>query len=374
MSRLLTGDPLIAVWTLWCLAVLGGLVAACAILLLARHTLGLRHERRFRRRVCQAGRLLAPALAGATPAAPLLLAARRRFGLAVVVTVLRRARRMLAGEAELRISQLIEQTGEPERLVRAARRGGVLRRARALERLGECGGETARRELLRALASRQALLRRRAREALAELREPFAVRAAVAAFLAEPGTSSSAVRSFFLRLAAWAPGELRRLAADGRLDTRDLKLALEALAETADAAAAPLAIEAVRSPASELRAAAVRLLAAVADPRWARLLTRRLDDRAWFVRAAAARGLGGLALEPHAHEALGRRLADGHWWVRANAAGSLARQGACGIRQLTSAVRSGNRFARQAALPVLLRLGGPRPGAHPFGGRRAAAG
>ena len=112
----------------------------------------------------------------------------------------------------------------------------------------------------------------------------------------------------------------------------------------------------VRSPAAEMRAAGVRLLGAIGDRRWIPLLTGLLDDPEWFVRAVAARALGGLGLDHGSLEALGSGLTDSHWWVRANAARSLARLGPPGMHQLARAASAGHGFARQAAMPELLRL------------------
>ncbi len=338
---------------------LAGTLAASVGFLLLHHAVSLYRERRFLERLQQAACFLAPYLSGAGDAAAAVERARRSWGRRAVATVLRRARRPLAGPREQAISKLLEEMGECRRLARSARHGGALRRGRALRLLAACGGTVARRELLRASADQRPQIRRIARDGLVELRDPFAIRAAVAAFLGEPDLNTSWSRSFFLHLAAYAPGELRRLAATRELGLELQKLALEALAETGDAAALPLALEGLRSPAGELRAAAVRLLGAVGDDRWTALLAGRLADRVWFVRAAAARALGGVARSFSAYEALSRRLTDSHWWVRSNAARSLAQLGPPGVHRLARAAAGLDGFARRAALPELLRLQGP---------------
>ena len=354
-------DPVVGLWLGRMLVTLGAVIAASVGSLLVRHAVSVRLEERRRHRIAAAAEQLAPLLAGRAAASSAVAIAVRSWGRSSVAVALRRARRSLAGEAESDISALLEEIGETRRLARAARLGGVLRRGRALRCLAGCGGQRARRELLRACADRRAEIRRVAREGLLELRDPFSARAAIAAFLGEKGLPHSWSRSFFVRLAFFAPAELRQLIADRQLEEDLEKLALEALAETGDAAAAPLALTAARSPAAELRASGIRLIGAIGDPRWSRLLIGLLDDPEWFVRAAAARALGGLGDDNGVLEALGAGLADSHWWVRANAARSLARLGPQGMNRLARAATAGHAFARQAAMPELLRLADTRP-------------
>ena len=356
MSGLLAGDPLAGLWLGRLLVAMSAAIAVSITFLLVHHTASLRRETRRRRQLEEAAEELAPYLAGRAGASTAVAAAVSVWGRQAVSTVLRRARRSLAGESDRRISALLEEIGEPRRLARTARRGGALRRGRALRRLAGCGGPRARRELLRATADRRPDIRRIAREGLLELRDSFSVRAGMAAFLDEPSPPPPWSRAFFLRLAVYAPGELRRLVAGRGLESSLEKLALEALAETGDAAAAPLALAGIRSPAGELRAAGVRLLGATGDGRWSLLLTGLLEDPEWFVRAAAARALGGLGRDRGALEALGAGLTDSHWWVRANAARSLARLGPSGMHRLARAAAAGHGFARQVAMPELLRL------------------
>ncbi len=356
MSGALAGDPLTGLWLGRLLVAMTVAIVVSVTFLLLHHAASLRREAVRRRRIEAAAEELAPYLAGRSGASAAMAAALRSRGRFAVSTVLRRARRCLAGDAERAISDLLEEMGETRRLARSARRGGALRRGRSLRRLAACGGPRARRELLRAIADRSPDVRRVAREGLLELRDPFSVRAALAAFLAESGLPHSWSRAFFLRLAVYAAGELRRLTATRQLTPNLEKLALEALAETGDAAAAPLALAGIRSPAAEMRAAGVRLLGAVGDHRWTPLLAGLLADPEWFVRAAAARALGGLGRDQGTLEALGQSLTDSHWWVRSNAARSLARLGPSGMNRLARAASAGHGFARQAAMPELLRL------------------
>jgi HEAT repeat protein len=356
LSELLAGSPLAGLWLARLLAAMTAVILASVAFLLLHHAASLRRETRRRRQIAAAAEELAPYLVGRRGRSAVLADAIRRHGRLAVSTVLRRARRSLAGESEQIVAALLEQMGEPRRLARVARRRSPIRRGRALRRLAGCGGNRARRELLRATADRQPDVRRTAREGLLELRDSFSVRAALAAFIDESDQPPSWSRAFFLRLAVYAPGELRRLAAARGLPPELLKPALEALAETGDAAAVPLALSGVRSPEAEMRAAGIRLLGAIGDRRWTPLLSGLLVDPEWFVRAAAARSLGGLGRDPGALEALGASLTDSHWWVRANAARSLARMGPAGMNRLARAVNAGHGQARQAAMPELLRL------------------
>lgn len=358
MSGVLGGDPLVGIWLGRLLLVMAAAIFASVTFLLLHHAVSLRREAKRRRRIEAVAEELAPYLAGRTGAAAAVAGAVRTQGRRAVSTVLRRARRSLAGDSERAVSDLLEGMGETRRLARAARWGGAPRRGRALRRLASCGGTQARRELLRATADRRPDIRRIAREGLLELRDPFSVRAAIAAHMGEPKLPRSWSRALFLRLAVYAPDELRRLIAGGELVPGLAKLALEALAETGDAAAAELALAGTRAPAAELRAAAVRLLGAIGDARWSPAVADLLEDSQWFVRAAAARALGDLECDGGTLERLGSALIDSHWWVRANAARSLARLGPSGMHHLARAASAGHGFARQAAMPELLRLAG----------------
>lgn len=356
MSGLLANDPVALLWLGRLLAALGGTILLGVAFLLLHHATSLRRESVRQRRIEAAAERLAPYLVGQAGASAAVAQAARQWGRPAVATVLGRARRSLAGPTERAISGLLEELGEQRRLASAARRGGALRRGRALRLLAGCGGQRARLELRRAAGDRRPHLRRVAREGLLELRDPASVRAALEAFLAEDCQPAAWSRAFFLRLAVFAADELRRLVAARSLSPELEKLGLEALAETGDAAAAPLALAAIRSPAAEMRAAGVRLLGAIGERRWAPLLATLLQDPEWFVRAAAARALGAVTPDPRTIEALGAALGDFHWWVRANAARSLAQLGAVGMQRLARAVSASHHGARRAAMPELLRL------------------
>ena len=81
-----------------------------------------------------------------------------------------------------------------------------------------------------------------------------------------------------------------------------------------------------------------------------------LDDESWVVRSHAARSAGitgELTLAPR----LGELLEDPAWWVRQNAANALADIGEGAIPVLVAQLRSSDRFARNKAAEVLVRIG-----------------
>jgi HEAT repeats len=101
-----------------------------------------------------------------------------------------------------------------------------------------------------------------------------------------------------------------------------------------------------------VRAWAVRLVGAVGGDENAAVVVRRLADPAEEVRAAAAVALGRLGHWPAAPE-LAARLSDPSWLVRRNAALALRSLGAAGELLLGRALREDDRFARDIARQTL---------------------
>ena len=125
MSGLLSGDPQVGLWLGRLLLGMAATIAVSVAFLLLHHAASLRREAGRRRRIQAVAEALAPFLAGRSGAREAVATARRRWGRHAVSTVLRRARRSLAGEAERAISELLRRIGEPRRLAWAARRGGA---------------------------------------------------------------------------------------------------------------------------------------------------------------------------------------------------------------------------------------------------------
>src|SRR5207249_249143 len=92
------------------------------------------------------------------------------------------------------------------------------------------------------------------------------------------------------------------------------------------------AIQFLNSESIDIRARALRVLAAIDIETSGELnvLLARLSDKAWEVRAVAAKVLGLLG-KGQAIQSLTQALSDEAWWVRHNAAHALALLGSYGI-------------------------------------------
>jgi HEAT repeat protein len=108
----------------------------------------------------------------------------------------------------------------------------------------------------------------------------------------------------------------------------------------------------LEDPEPTVRAWAVRLAGAVGGDENAAAVVQRLTDSAEEVRAAAAVALGRLGHWPAAPE-LAARLGDASWLVRRNAALALRALGPAGELLLGRALREEDRFARDIARQTL---------------------
>lgn len=184
-------------------------VAAClavSVYLFLMRRLEVSH----RRQVAAAGQVLAPYLIGAEGLGLAVVEAIEDFGRLPVLQVLRGARRRIRGAAAQAIADTLNTLGEVERLARASRSPFRARRLASLWGLGECGGELARSELLRALVHADPQTRSLAREALVLLDDQEASSAATASFLAEPAHLLPACRRFLRWLALRQPALLEQ--------------------------------------------------------------------------------------------------------------------------------------------------------------------
>jgi HEAT repeat protein len=86
-------------------------------------------------------------------------------------------------------------------------------------------------------------------------------------------------------------------------------------------------------------------------------LERLLRDASWVVRAHAAKAAARHPGEPPLIDGLAALLRDRTWWVRDNAARALERVGRPAIGRLETSLEGDDRFARNRAAEVLVRLG-----------------
>jgi hypothetical protein len=171
------------------------------------------------------------------------------------------------------------------------------------------------------------------------------------AMLGDPlGLARFTVMDSLIRLGAAAVEPLRDAIAEthGQAAVSALRVG----AAIADPRLATTARRRLEDPDPAVRASAVRLAGAVGGDENAAAVVERLSDPADEVRAAAALAHGRLGHWPAAPE-LAARLADPAWEVRRNAALALRALGAAGELLLGRALREDDRFARDMARQTL---------------------
>ncbi|MEM4251384.1 MAG: HEAT repeat domain-containing protein [Candidatus Bathyarchaeia archaeon] len=122
-------------------------------------------------------------------------------------------------------------------------------------------------------------------------------------------------------------------------------------------AARTAACQFIQSDQIDLRARAIRALAAVGigTVEEFQLLLAALSDKNWEIRAVAAKALGQIG-NLEAIPKLTEALTDEAWWVRHNSAQALTRMGQPGIAALRAQLDQEDRFAREIAKQVLEEL------------------
>jgi HEAT repeat protein len=343
---------------------LATLVFALSLGVVIHHIMSDRQRRRNRQRFDDAAIVLSPHLVVNDPRLEQVVdATRESAGDRAVGLVLRRARFDLAGPIVERITKILEDMGEVDKLLTELKSRRDWRRAGAIRGLGECGGERAREVLITASEDQSGEVRRAARDGLLADGSPEAIHAAIHSFLIDLPRRAGWRRTFYARLAATASPQLTELIRTGKLGPSEEKLAIEALGDAARPESLALAVERINSADAEMRATAMRVIGKVATAREVPLVLAGLDDQEWFVRAAAARAVEWMSTlntassqngwKATACDRLVRHLADPSWWVRANAARALSRSGNIGINALLAATGATDRYAREAAIAAL---------------------
>lgn len=351
-------------------------VVVLSIAVVLHHVVTDFHRRRNRLRFESAVLTLAPYVVSASQHLDRAVAeARLRSGDRAVALVLRKMRYDLTGELAGRASAVLIEIGEVSRLLHDAKSRRDWRRLAAMRALGECGGLRARKALIEAAASdRSDDVRSTAREGLLRDGSAEALQVAIESFFYAFPRQAGARRSFYTHLAFVSEQQMAMLMRSGRLPAGEQKLALEAIGDVGRRWAIALAKEHLMSHDAEMRATAIRVIGKVGAEAEIRMAIHALDDREWYVRAAAARTLEWiLTLSMHrspvsarqkALERLYTHLGDEAWWVRANAARALARAGEEGLSLLRGAAANDDPYARDAAVAALAMVES-LPTAHP---------
>lgn len=332
---------------------LGVIAFAFCVVLVVHHGVTSGQRRRRTSLVNRATPHLATHVATGEKLPEAIAESRQRFGDWATAIVLREARGEVRGERAAQLTQALVDMGEVSRLGKLAASRQDWRRAHALRELGQCGGDEARAILLKAIEDPSPEVRRSARDGLLLDGRPASVKAAMTSYRQDLPVGTTWRRSFYARLAAVAPDDLRELLAAGTLDRSEEKMALEALGEAKVAAVLPVARQRLADADPEIRATAARVVGKLGDAQSVPALTKLLSDPEWYVRAAAAKAFDSMHVDEATTRALTRSLSDETWWVRVNAAHALAQQGNGGVEALLAAAEGQDAYSRDAGLAAL---------------------
>jgi HEAT repeat protein len=261
----------------------------------------------------------------------------------------------LRGRERERVTELLERTGIVEETTGELRSRRRLQRRRAADALAEIRSPEAAPALRAGLDDRDRAVRLSCGRALAELGDAEALGELVAVAETEIDHSPGAVADLLLALAAQNPRLLAEaLPATASRPLRRLLIAIigaERLVEYA-----PLLRSALAERDDELVARAAGGLGLMGDAESVEELLGLLDDRdgALSVRAAAAEALGRIG-DPAAVGALEAALGSGDWTLEQNAAEALSILGVPGEDMLRRVAASGSPQARAHAEVALER-------------------
>ena len=228
------------------------------------------------------------------------------------------------------------------------------RRAESAEKLGLAANKRAIQPLSHTLDDEMPEVRLRAAKALGQLGGVTSARKLVRA-LNEPNRWST------IRVADILIG-MGRESIDTVIEafddlTREGQLAvLDIVGRVRPLEATPWLLEKARDESTDIRARACHALGSIGDPNVRQELIAALDDPEWPVRAMAAKALGRMLVVESIPE-LGRALRDQQWWVRHNAARALRAIGPRGLEALEKLVADGDPFAREQAVLMLEEAG-----------------
>lgn len=248
-------------------------------------------------------------------------------------------------------------------------KGNWQQRAAAATRLGRIRCWSAIEVLNGALRDSDEEVRLAAVCALAEIGDQYSIPAIVHALTGANGWQVLQVSEKLLAMNADISHIfLEMLNASGAVKSKReavIKTVLELIADFGQRGSERLNLNAARAAACQfiqsdqldLRARAIRALAAVGigNMEEFELLLQSLSDRNWEIRAVAAKALGQIA-NPEAIPRLTEALTDEAWWVRHNSAQALTRMGQRGIDALRTQLDQEDRFAREIAKQVLEEL------------------
>lgn len=264
--------------------------------------------------------------------------------------------------AVMQLAELAHEPGAERLLVRALGDSDASVRAEAAGILDEFPPERITEALIGALTAADAIVRDGAARSLADLKDPAAGPALLAALVRSeaPFVTASVLRA--LRNLRYVPALRAAIELTGHADASVRREAVGLLGYLPDGGSLKLIGEkAASDPEPEVRRQAVAALVGGAAEVVAPFLVRALEDDSWQVRAESAKVLGRIQVF-QAVPALVQAAADDVWQVREKAAealGSMRERAREGLPALGRCAAEPISNLRKAAIAALGEIGDP---------------
>lgn len=266
-----------------------------------------------------------------------------------MVRLLTHTAALLEGQDHARLVGLCKDLGLQQYMLSELVRGRFGQRLKSAEALAFFNTDEVAGALTMSLADPNPELRLAAARSLAQQERPVPA----SALRDAQWEDSALVDGLFKQLALHQTSDLVELVQDTSVMPERRVSALDALATTGDFTLLPVFIDMTSDTLAAVREVAVKGLGTFGHPKAKAAIESLLDDGQYRVRAAAARAVGQIQLEP-LYNNVAQRLDDESWWVRFAAAESLASCGQKGLWVLREVQANGSIQARDMASMALL--------------------
>lgn len=273
----------------------------------------------------------------------------------LILEIVHQLMEALRGESQDNLVDILKEFGAVEKYINLLQNGNVHEKTVAAENLANFELDEVKLALTYAMNDTSARVRFAVAYSLELLGIAFDLNSFMEKFIADGAKRPRAMRDFLRRIAAKRTDELLLLTKHS--DENIVVLSVDALAKSQNLTIISFVSDiATKHSSKEVRASAVRTLAALGHPSAEGAVMAALKDTSWEVRAQAAIATGRIGLVK-AVALLADLLSDEQWWVRFRAAESLHVLGPDGVKYIEEASKLGG-LAGDIAEYVLMEKSG----------------
>ena len=257
----------------------------------------------------------------------------------LILIIIRQLMETLRGETQENLIKILRKFDAQDDYLQELQNGDESARAQAAENLASFDQDDVKKALAAALNDLSPSVRFSAAYSLERLGVSFDLLSFLENFIRDGAKRPRAMRDFLRKVSSKQASAMMALTRHSNEDI--VVLAVDALSQSNDLSIiSNISNIAEQHPSKEVRAAAMRTLAALGHPSAQSAVLRALKDPCWEVRAQAAIAAGRIGLVKTS-ERLSELLSDGQWWVRFRAAESLYTLGPEGIKLIERAADKG---------------------------------